>query len=728
MFAALVALVTWLSALPFAAQPPASPYPFQNPDLPIEQRIGDLIGRMTLAEKIDALATRASVPRLGVVGSPHIEGYHGVAQGGPSNWGRRNPAATTQFPQAYGLGATWDPDLVARVAAQEALEARYLYQSKKYQRSGLIVRAPNADLARDPRWGRTEEVYGEDPFHVGTLAAAFARGLQGDDPRYWKTASLVKHFLANSNEDGREHTSSNFDERLWREYYAKPFEMAVRQGGARALMAAYNAVNGTPAHVHPMLKDIVVREWGLDGIICTDGSGLRLLVSDHKAFADLPSAAAACMKAGINHFLDRQVEPVTEAVQKGLLTEAQIDEGLRGLFRVSIRLGLLDPPARVPYAKIGADGDPEPWSQPETRAFVREVTRKSIVLLKNSAGLLPLDRAKVKSIAVVGPLANTVLLDWYSGTPPYAVSPRDGIEQNARRPQGGGGPGVSWAADTSDAAVDVARRRQVAVVCVGSHPEGNAGWAEVTSPGYGKEGVDRKAITLPPDQEAFVQRVIAVNPNTVVVLISSFPVALPWAARNAATILHVTHNSQELGNGLADVLFGDANPGGRLVQTWPASLEQLPPMMDYDLRHGRTYMYSQAEPQYPFGYGLTYTRFTYANLRAGADTLRAGGTLDVSVDVANVGARAGDEVVQLYVRYPESKVERPRKQLRGFSRVTIEPGKTRTVTLRLPAADLAYWDVGSHAWAVEPGRVELMVGPSSADADLQLRRAVSVIK
>jgi beta-glucosidase len=729
--AAILFVLPWLTAAPGAAPGPGPQYPFQDPDLPADTRIVDLIGRMTLPEKIEALANRASVPRLGVVGSPHIEGYHGVAQGGPSNWGRRNPTATTQFPQAYGLGATWDPALIARVAEQEAHEARYLYQNKKYQRSGLIVRAPNADLARDPRWGRTEEVYGEDPFHVGTLAVAFTRGLQGDDPRYWKTAALLKHFLANSNEDGREHTSSNFDDRLWREYYAKPFEMGVREGGSRAMMAAYNAVNGTPAHVHPMLRDIVMREWGLDGILCTDGSGLRLLVTDHKAFADLPTASAACMKAGINHFLDRQVEPVTEAVKRGLLSEAQIDEALKGLFRVSIRLGLLDPPERVPYAKIGSDGDPEPWSQPEARELVREVTRKSIVLLRNSANLLPLDRAAVKSIAVVGPLANTVLLDWYSGTPPYAVSPREGIEAVARGPQGTGpqatGPGVAWAADTSDAAVELARRREVAVVCVGSHPEGNASWAQVTSPGYGKEGVDRKEITLPEGQEAFIRRVIEANPRTIVVLITSYPVALPWAAANAPTVLHMTHNSQELGHALGDVIFGDANPGGRLTQTWPASLDQLPPMMDYDIRHGRTYMYAKAAPQYAFGYGLSYTRFTYGNMRTSAESLRGGAALDVSVDVANVGPRAGDEVVQLYVRYPESKVDRPRKQLRGFSRVTIGAGETKTVTLRLTASDLAYWDTAKHAWVVEPGRVELAVGPSSADADLAaMRRTISI--
>ena len=702
---------------------PAAGYPFQDPDRSAEERIDDLIARMTLDEKIGCLASRAAVPRLGVAGSPHIEGYHGVAQGGPSNWGRRNPTATTQFPQAYGLGSTWDPDLVRKVAEQEAHEARYLYQSKHFARSGLIVRAPNADLARDPRWGRTEEVYGEDPFHAGTLAAAFVRGLQGSDPRYWKTASLLKHFLANSNEDDRTRSSSDFDERLWREYYAKPFEMAVRQGGSRALMAAYNAVNGTPAHVHPMLRDVVMREWGVDGILCTDGGGLGLLVSDHHAFPDQAAAAAACMKAGINHFLDRHQDAVREALDRRLLEGRDLDAALRGLFRVSIRLGLLDPPERVPYARIGRDGDPEPWALPETHALVREVTRKSIVLLKNSAGVLPIDREQVRSIAVVGPLANEVRLDWYSGTPPYAVSPREGVTQVA-----GAGPrpiGVNWVGDMSDAAVEMAQRADLAVVCVGSHPEGNAGWEVVTSPSEGKEAVDRKEITLPPGQEEFVRRVQEANPRTVVVLITSFPVALPWVAASASTILHMTHASQEQGRALADVLLGDASPGGRLAQTWPSGLSQLPPMMDYDIRRGRTYMYFEGEPQYPFGHGLSYTTFSYSGLRAG-ETLGAGGVLEVSVDVTNTGERAGDEVVQLYVRYPESRVARPRKQLRGFQRVPLAPGQKRTVTLPLAADDLAYWNVERRAWVVEPGLVELMVGSSSADADLRLRRMVRV--
>jgi beta-glucosidase len=715
------AAALFLTAVALHAQ---NPLPFQNPDAPLEARITDLLARMTLEEKIDCLGTRPDVPRLGVKGSPHIEGYHGVAQGGPSNWGQRNPTPTTQFPQAYGLGATWDPELVRQVAEEESMEARFLFQSPKYNRAGLVVRAPNADLARDPRWGRTEESFGEDAFHVGTLAAAFVRGLQGTDPRYLRTASLTKHFLANSQEDGRESSSSNFDERLWREYYAKSFEMAAA-AGAPAMMAAYNAVNGTPAHVHPHLRAIVMQEWGLDGIICTDGGGLRLLVSDHKAFPDLPSAAAACIKAGINQFLDRQKAPVTEAVQRGLLTETEIDQALRGGFRVMIRLGLLDPPERVPYSGIGRGGpdEIEPWNRPETKALVRTVTQKSIVLLKNSAGLLPLDKTKLKTIAVVGPHANHVLLDWYSGTPPYSVSPRAGIEKAIGRDPT---TSVKWVSNMGAAALDVARSCDVVIVCVGNSPESEAGWATVSSPSEGKEGIDRQAIVLQPDQEDFVRRIIAANPRTVVVLIANFPYAMPWAANSATTILQVTHASQELGNALADVIFGVVNPGGKLAQTWPKSLKQLPPMNDFDLRHGRTYMYFKGKPQYPFGYGLSYTTFELDNLKTNAETLDSNGSISVTVDLHNRGSREGDEVVQLYVRFPVSKVERPLKQLRGFQRVTAKAGETKTVSLELRAADLAYWSPERHAWTVEPGPVELLVGNSSSDRALTLSKTITI--
>ncbi len=715
-----------LSLPAMAADSPAHDYPFRNPDLPTEQRIDDLIGRLTLDEKIGLIGFARGNDRLGLTYTSIAEGYHGVAQGGPSNWGKRNPTPTTQFPQAYGLAATWDPALIERVAANQAEEARYLFQSPKYQRSGLIVMAPNADLARDPRWGRTEEVYGEDPFLAGTLAAAFARGLRGDHPRYAKATSLLKHFLANSNEDGRFHTSSDFDESLWREYYAKPFEIAVRDGGARSMMLAYNAHNGIPCHIHPMIRDIVIGEWGLDGTICSDGGAVTHLVDEHHAFPDMVEASAAVIKAGVNHFLDR-TDSIKPAVERGLLTEADLDNAIRGRLRLFIDLGLFDPPARVPYSQIGheTDGRPEPWDRPATRALVREVTGKSIVLLRNEGALLPLDHTQLDTVAVVGPLANTTLLDWYSGTPPYQVSPRDGIDAFAQ-PASFFEPakyGVKWAGDMSDTAVAAAAEADIAIVCLGNHPEGNAGWGMTTSPSDGKEAVDRQSINLDPAQLAFLQRVKAVNPRTVLVLIANFPYAMPWASEHIPAILQLTHASQEQGNALADVLFGAVNPGAKTVQTWPKSITDLPPMMDYNIRHGRTYMYAEKEPQYPFGYGLSYTTFALADLAATVERDH----VTVSVQLTNTGQRAGDEVVQVYARYPDSPVPRPRKQLVGYARVPVEAGATVPVTIHIPTREFAYWDENAHAWIDSPAPIELRVGTSSADTNLPLSTTLPAI-
>ncbi len=719
---ALLVVVGLTAPLATAAE---TDYPFRDPDLPTEARIDDLIGRLTLDEKIGILGFARGNERLGITYTSIAEGYHGVAQGGPSNWGKRNPTPTTQFPQAYGLAATWDPAIIERVAANQAEEARYLFQSPKYHRSGLIVMAPNADLARDPRWGRTEEVYGEDPFLAGTLAAGFARGLRGDDPRYFKATSLLKHFLANSNEDGRFHTSSDFDERLWREYYARPFEIAIRDGGARSMMLAYNAHNGIPCHVHPMIRDIVIGEWGLDGTICSDGGGVTHLVDEHHAYPDMTAASAAVINAGVNLFLDR-TDSIKPAVEQGLVTEATIDEVIRGRLRLFIDLGLLDPPERVPYSEIGheTDGTPEPWDRPATRALVREVTAKSIVLLRNEDDLLPLDHTQIKTVAVVGPRANTTLLDWYSGTPPYQVSIRDGIEAYAQPTSffESAKYGVTWAGDMSDTAVEVAAAGDVAVVCLGNHPEGNAGWAVATSPSDGKEGLDRQSINLDPAQLAFLQRVRAVNPRTILVLVANFPYAMPWASKNIPAIVQLTHASQEQGNALADVLFGDVNPGGKTVQTWPASIDDLPPMMDYNIRHGRTYQYATAEPLYPFGYGLSYTTFALSDLK----TTVASDHVTVTVQVTNTGDRDGDEVVQVYASYPESAVERPNKQLVGYARTTATAGATVPVTIDIPTREFATWNVDAHAWILESAPIELHVGTSSAETDLGLRASVTL--
>lgn len=704
-----------------ASSTPPFAYPFQDPDQPAEARITDLLSHMTLDEKVHCLSTDPSVPRLGVKGSGHIEGLHGVAMGEIGGWGKfggKEAVPTTTFPQEIGLGETWDPEIVRLAAAVEGYEARYLVQSPKYNRGGLVVRAPNADLGRDPRWGRTEECYGEDPYFNGTMTQAFVRGLQGDDPRYWQSASLMKHFLANSNENGRESSSSDFDERLFREYYSVPFRMGI-EAGSRAFMTAYNSYNGIPCEVHPMLKEIAVKEWGQDGIICTDGGAMKLLVTDHKYVPDEEHAVADIVKAGIGQFLDDYQEGAAAALASGLLTEADIDAALVGDFRVMLKLGLLNPPEQNPYSQIGLDDAPEPWLSPAHQDLARRVTQKSVVLLKNEGGLLPLDPAALKSIAVLGIRADQVLLDWYSGDPPYAVSPLAGLQSRL------GSTAQITHADGSDlaAAVELARDAEIVVVCVGNHPTGDAGWAKVTKPEYGKEAVDRESIDL--EDEALIKAVYAANPNIVVVLLSSFPYAINWTQENVPAIVHLSQNSQELGNALADVLVGDVNPAGRLVQTWPRSLAQLPPMMDYDIRHGRTYQYFTEDPLYPFGFGLSYTEFAYSDLSLSADTVSAGGTVTVSVAVTNTGSRAGDEVVQLYVRYPNSSVSRPLKQLTGFRRVTIAPGETQTVTLPLAASQLAYWDTAQHRFTVEPGSVQIFVGASSADSRLETTLGVT---
>jgi beta-glucosidase len=698
----------------YAQGAPATPV-YQDVHANQEERITDLLTRMTLEEKIHALSTDPSLPRLGIAGSNHVEGLHGLALGGPGHWEGHNQAVipTTQFPQARGLGQTWDPAILEQAAAQEAYETRFAYA--KYHRGGLVVRAPNADLSRDPRWGRSEESYGEDPFLVGTLATAFVRGLQGNDPHVWMTASLLKHFLANSNEDGRGGSSSNFDARLFHEYYAVPFRMAIEDGHADAMMAAYNAWNGVPMTANPVLREVVRGQWHLDGILCTDAGALTNMVKLHHSFATLPEAAAAAIHAGINQFLDDYQPPVRAALEQKLITEADLDHNLRGVYRVMLHLGLLNPAEDSPYARIGelnqAQGDP--WNGEAPRKLARHVTDESIVLLKNEGEVLPLNAAQVKSIAVIGPWANAVALDWYSGTPPFAVTPVEGIQRRVT------GASVVFNDGKDEAAAAVlAAHSQVAIVIVGNHPTCNEGWNQCALPSEGKEAIDRKSLTLP--EESLVKAVLAANPRTVVVLQTNFPYTTTWTQQHAPAILEMTHNSEAQGDALADVLFGDYNPAGRLTQTWPASLEQLPPMMDYDLRHGRTYLYSKQEPLYPFGFGLSYTSFAYSDLAVAEQ----GKSVHVQLTVANTGHRDGDEVVQLYVSHQNSTISRPDEELKAFRRVPLHAGERQILTFDIPIASLAYWDDDAHRFIVERDRIDVRAGASSTD--IRLHQALSV--
>jgi beta-glucosidase len=537
--------------------------------------------------------------------------------------------------------------------------------------------------------------------------------------------------------------------------------MGFQEGGARAVMASYNAWNGTTMVVNPILKSIARDKWGVD-ILSSDGQAVHLLVDPRHLYPDQKAAVVACLKAGVNQFLDRYKDETLAALKDGSVTEAEIDALIRLKFRTTIKLGLLDPPDMVPYSRIHGSSDPadtttepqnnqpqnnDPWNSDRDRSISQKIALESVVLLKNEAPakgyqppnsspvkpvlpldrpILPLDKNSIKSIAVIGPLADSVHWDWYGGTPPYKITPLDGIKAAV-------GPNVTvnYAADESGgAAVKAARTSDVAIVVVGNDPtcgpdmghdwysneDGTGVTLPCTVPSDGREGRDREIITLA--QEQLVKQVYTVNPRTIVILVSSFPFAINWSQEHVPAILHMAHASQDEGTALARVLFGDANPGGHLTVTWPKSVDQLPPMMDYNIRDGRTYMYFKGDPLYPFGYGLSYTTFKYTNLRTSSPQMAKDGSVTVSVDVTNTGSRAGDAVVQLYVKHLASKVTRPNQELKGFQRVTLQPGETKTVAIPLKASSLAWWDEKLSNFRVEAEPVKLMVGNSSSDIQL----------
>lgn len=686
---------------------------FNDPAINEEQRLDDLIARMTLDEKVDALGNNTQVPRLGIQASGSVEGLHGIVLGGPT-YGDRANTPTTGFPQAYGLGETWDTNLLHRVATYISTENRYLFQNAKYRKSGLIMWTPNVDLGRDPRWGRTEECYGEDAFLTSRLAVAFIKGIQGDHPKYWRNASLMKHFLSNSNEYGRTFSSSNYSDKLFREYYAYPFYKGVTEGGSQALMTAYNAYNGTPCIMHPVLRNIVMKEWGLNGTLLTDGGAFRLLLSDHKRFDnDRAAAAAACIKAGITKFLDEYKDAVYEALHRKLISVEDIEKAIRGNLRISLKLGLLDHTEDNPYAAIGVTDTIAPWSKPETKALVREATLKSIVLLKNQDHLLPLDRHKIKKIAVIGQRATEVLQDWYAGKPFYTVNVLDAIREEA-----GNDIEVRYVkTNRMDSARTVAAWADVAIVCVGNHPTCNAGWEQAPVISEGKEAVDRQSLQL--DQEDLLLQVAQTNPNTIGVLISSFPYAINRANQTVPALLHLTQCSQELGHAVSDVIFGHYNPAGRLTQTWVKNITDLPHMMDYDITHGRTYMYFKEKPLYPFGYGLSYTRFNYSGTTLNDRVIERGDTLRVCFNLKNSGNMDGDEVVQLYVSARKHTDKDPIKQLKAFQRISLRKGETKKVELTVPYTELQVWDEKQNRFILPDKEMTLEIGASSSDIRLR---------
>ena len=713
-----------------ASNPSDYAFAFQDPCRPLEDRIADLLAQLTTDEKQSLLGEdQPAIPRLGLPGfTTFTEGIHGIGWS-DNGLGSVSNLVGTQFPQAFGLAEAWDPGAMKTVGATTGYEARVHNAqgiSATGRGPGIVVRAPLIDLERDPRWGRTEESYGEDPYLTGELAKGYLSGLHGDDPKYLLAASTLKHWLANNNEANRETSSSNVDDRNLREYYAAPFEAAIKVGHAQGIMTAYNQLDGTPAGVSPLLQTLLVGEWGFDGLITTDATLPGILVTNQHYYDTLADSVAGLILGGTGTLVQQGLTPTIQmAEDAGLFGDTDLDNALRPVLRVRFRLGDLDPPSYVPYKMIASTETP--WNDDASKAKALDITHKTIVLLKNDAHALPLDPAAIGTIAVIGPRADSVVRDWYGGQAPYTVTPRQGIA--AMLPAAN----ILYAADdTGGAASAAAAAADVAVVFVGNHPTcgANAPWGTCPTPYDGREAVDRTFIELEPTQETLVENVAAANPRTIVVLVSSYPIAIGWINDHVPAVIHVTNSSQELGTAIADVLFGAYDPGGRTTTTWYQSETDIPTAItDYDIREGTTYWYFTGTPLYPFGHGLSYSTFTYAGATASADSLIATstptcGAVTIGVDVTNSGAVAGDEVAQLYVSYPGSTLGHPIKQLRGFQRVSLAAGETQHVTFSLSAVDLRYWDTDNARYAVETGTVDVQIGASSADIRAHVSLAV----
>ena len=711
---------------------PAQTPDYLNQDLPFERRVNDLVGRMTLEEKVAQMKDVApAIERLGI---PEYnwwnEALHGVARSG----------LATSFPQAIGLAATWDDSLIFQMATVISDEARakhheYVRAGSRQRYQGLTFWSPNINLFRDPRWGRGQETYGEDPFLTGRLAVQFIRGMQGDDPKYLKTVATVKHFAVHSGPEPERHSfDAVVSERDLRESYLPHFAAGIREGGAYSLMCAYNRVEGKAACGSDMLLEVILRgEWGFSGYVVSDCGAIDDIYLRHKVVATGAEAAALAVKTGTDLECGRVYTNLVDAVKQGLITEQEIDPAVKRLFLARFKLGMFDSPDRVRWAQI-------PYGvldRPAHRELARRVARESIVLLKNAGGVLPL-RKDLATLAVLGPNADQwrMLLGNYNGMPADPVTPLRGIREAVGRETrvlyargadladgfpGTDGPSVP-AETLAVEAVKAARQADAVVLFLGltARLEGEEMRVELE----GFRGGDRTRIDLPAAQERLLERIVAVGKPTVLVLLNGSALAVSWAQQHVPAIVEAWYPGQAGGTAIADVLFGDYNPGGRLPVTFYKSVDDLPPFDDYRME-GRTYRFFKGTPLYPFGYGLSYTSFAYKQLRTSAGTLRADDTLTVRVDVTNTGQREGDEVVQLYVRHLGSRVTRPREDLRGYRRVTLRPRETRTVQFPLVAASLAYWNPDSHRWVVEDEPVEIAV--ASAAADLRLRRTVRVV-
>lgn len=806
------------------------------------KRAAALVDRMTLEEVAGQLVNRSkALPALQLPRYNYwSEGLHGVNVDGP----------ITSFPQPIALGCSWNEDLVHRVYTAVSDEAR-AYHNKTG--NGLAFFSPatvNMGL-RDPRWGRVNENFAEDPFLVQTLAVRATRGMQGDHPKYLKTVSCAKHYICNDTDEDRDYADAAPDQRSFWEYYTRGFEACVKQGRVFSVMSAYSSLWGIPCSANRMLLTEILRErWGFKGYVVSDCDAIADIYETHHYVETAPEAAAVAIKAGSDLNCGNTFSGyLVQACRNNLVSEELVRTALVRVLTARFLLGEFDPPSDVPWTSLS----PAILEGSRNRELAREAARQSLVLLKNDGALLPLDKSKLKRVAVIGPMASACHLGGYSGRATDLVSPDAGIASalgaqlySDEIPAGRflstsnfRGPIVAFsddgaqfltnirnndwaqygsldftdkttiefeAAGIADGEIRVyldgldnspvltvkvpsttsldtwktvsaplrgitgrhiifvrfiavtAQARQhflnlrlfrllpvkheqshvsitYAPGCTIDGPRNDALFesavkaakeAEVAIVFVGvnrllsDEGRDRTFLNLPGAQHDLIKAVLAVNPRTVIVVNTGCPVALNWGKDNAPALLCSFFGGEQQGHAIADALFGDYNPGGKLCSTWFHDVQQLPNFHDYDIKHGRTYMYFRGDPLYPFGHGLSYATFSYENLQASSNQLIPNEAVTVSLEVSNTGPVAGDEVVQFYVR-TEGNEQHPIKQLAGFSRVSLQPGEKQTVTFSLPHDHIAlrYWDEEKNQFTYEPGEVKLLVGSSSADIRLQ---------
>jgi len=695
---------------------------------PVEQRVKDLMSRMTLEEKAAFLNhVSPDIERFKIKSDKWNQNLHGVV------WDR----PTTMFPVSIAAAATWNPKLIYEVATAISDEARAIYngwhQDPNFQgaKKGLIYRSPVINVSRNPYWGRINECFGEDPFLIGRLGVAYVKGLQGDDPKYLKLVSTLKHYAVNNVENNRQALSATVSERMLHEFWLPHFKDCIVEGGALSIMASYNAINGIPNNINKlMLTDILKDQWGFKGFVVSDLGGVKSMVNGHeKGQMSYEQAVAQSLVAGCD-FSDKEfMEFIPAAVKQGLLPEARLNNAVYRVMHARFLLGEFDPQDKVPYSKIPVSV----IGNEEHRQLALREARESIVLLSNKGHLLPLDKNKIKTIAVIGPHADIFTAGGYSGKPVEAITPMQGIKNRAaegteiifakgsfippapRRNNSNASTPVVPAFNTDEEmqkAADAAKKADAVILFVGTTLDIEA------------EGRDRTSLGLPANQEELVKTVLAANPRTIVVLINAGPLTIPAIKETAPAIVEAWWGGEQGANAIADVIFGNVNPGGKLPFTVYASEAQVPSQDEYDVTKGFTYMYLNGKPLFPFGHGLSYTDFKYSNLKLSNSQIPATGKVTVSVDVTNTGKLAGDEVVQLYVHDIEASVKRPVKELRGFERITLKPKQTKTVTLTLSGDKLAFYDEKSHAFIVEPGAFDLYVGSSSEDIRLQTKLTV----